>query len=327
MTLQGLNRINLKALLGVEGVSNLETATARKVGRYFSFLVLIALLVVVVQLVLDYSDIQDHYPLLSIGVWSVFVLEFGVNLLLVTNRKRYLVHNWLNAVIIIIALPWWDVSHDWAVLFRSLRLFLALRILLNVFGAFVSLLRQNSFGLVLLGAFVFIIVAGSIFSVIENVTFVDGVWYALVTTTTVGYGDLVPLTDSGRIFGAILIVVGVMLFSLVTANVSAFLIGAEQRNREKEILKQVWLMQSHLERLSENNEQRMARVLEHVSTHLDQLERRIESLHLQSHERNVVYHDAKIQQENEQLFLKMKAENQKLLDEVKRLLNRSDLNH
>ncbi len=320
MTFQAFNRINIKAVLGVEGVSEAEPSKARQIGRYFSFLVLIALLVVVVQLVLDYAGHQQHQSILSIGVWSVFVLEFGVNLLFVTNRKRYLLHNWLNALIIIIALPWWEVSHDWAVLFRSLRLFLFLRIILNVFGAFVALLRQNSFGLVLFGAMVFIIVAGSIFSVIEKVDFVDGVWYALVTITTVGYGDLVPLTDTGRLFGAALIVIGVMLFSLVTANVSAFLIGAEQKNREKEILKQVRLMQTHLEQLSENNEQRMARVLEHVSDHLDQLEHRIESLHLQSHERHVLYHDAKIQQENEQLFLKVKAENKKLIADVKRLL-------
>jgi len=314
-----LPRINIKALLGVEGVSEFENLKARQVGRYFSFIVLIALLIVVVQLVLDYSG-RKYQSILSIGVWSVFTLEFCVNMLLVTNRKRYLLHNWLNGVIILVAYPWMDVGQDWAVLFRSLRLFLFLRIILNVFWSVVDLLRQNSFGMVLFGAFVFIIVSGTIFSVIEQVTFVDGVWYALVTITTVGYGDMVPLTDTGRIYGAVLILVGVMLFSLVTANVSAFLIGAEQKNREKEILTQVRLMQTHLEQLSVTNEQHMARVLEQVSNHIIGLEHRIESLHNQSHERNVHYHDAKIQQENEQLLLKLKAENKKLFVALERLL-------
>lgn len=323
MTPSFLAHLNVKALLGVEGVSEFEHLRARQIGRYLSYAVLIALLVVVVQLVLDYSGHQDHSPFLSIGVWIVFTLELCVNMLVVKNKKRYLLHNWLNGVIILVAFPWLGVGQDWAVLFRSLRLLLFLRIILNAYWSFVALLRQNSFGLVLFGALVFVVVAGAIFSVIERMSFVDGVWYALVTITTVGYGDLVPLTDTGRIFGAVLIVVGVMLFSLVTANVSAFLIGSEQKNREKEILTQVRIMQSHLEQMSETSEQRTARVLEHVSDHLDRLEHRIESLHVQSHEKNVRYHEAKIQQENELLFLKVKAENKKLLAEVKQLIEHS----
>ena len=44
----------------------------------------------------------------------------------------------------------------------------------------------------------------------------DAVWYIIVTMSTVGYGDLTPVTDMGRFFGSIIIVVGVGVFGTLT---------------------------------------------------------------------------------------------------------------
>jgi voltage-gated potassium channel len=44
----------------------------------------------------------------------------------------------------------------------------------------------------------------------------DAVWYSLVTMSTVGYGDRFPVTDLGRLFGALTIVVGVGVFGTLT---------------------------------------------------------------------------------------------------------------
>jgi voltage-gated potassium channel len=44
----------------------------------------------------------------------------------------------------------------------------------------------------------------------------DAVWYLIVTMSTVGYGDLVPVTDLGRVIGTVIIVVGVGVFGTLT---------------------------------------------------------------------------------------------------------------
>ncbi len=44
----------------------------------------------------------------------------------------------------------------------------------------------------------------------------DAVWYVIVTITTVGYGDMYPVTNSGRIVGVITMIVGVGLFGVLT---------------------------------------------------------------------------------------------------------------
>jgi voltage-gated potassium channel len=68
-------------------------------------------------------------------------------------------------------------------------------------------------------------------------TFGDGVWWAIVTLGTVGYGDIVPHTAWGRVIGSLVIVFGVTFIAFLTATVtSAFVSTAEEeaRGRERE---------------------------------------------------------------------------------------------
>jgi voltage-gated potassium channel len=44
----------------------------------------------------------------------------------------------------------------------------------------------------------------------------DAIWYVLVTISTVGYGDRFPVTNSGRLFAALIIVIGVGIFGTFT---------------------------------------------------------------------------------------------------------------
>ncbi len=56
-------------------------------------------------------------------------------------------------------------------------------------------------------------------------TFGDAIWWSIVTISTVGYGDKVPITTAGRIVGSITIVSGIILISLFTATVSSVFVA------------------------------------------------------------------------------------------------------
>lgn len=67
----------------------------------------------------------------------------------------------------------------------------------------------------------------------------DGLWWAVTTVTGVGYGDVVPVTGLGRIIGAVLMTVGLILFSFVVALLSSRFTRAEEkyhRQRQEKIL-------------------------------------------------------------------------------------------
>jgi voltage-gated potassium channel len=48
-------------------------------------------------------------------------------------------------------------------------------------------------------------------------SFIDALWWSFSTTTTVGYGDIIPLTVPGKIVGMVLMLIGVAVFGIYTA--------------------------------------------------------------------------------------------------------------
>ena len=66
----------------------------------------------------------------------------------------------------------------------------------------------------------------------------DGIWWAIVTMTTVGYGDRFPITDAGRAVGVVLMFSSMILVSLFTATVSSIFVARKiQEGRGLESIK------------------------------------------------------------------------------------------
>ena len=67
----------------------------------------------------------------------------------------------------------------------------------------------------------------------------DGLWWAVVTTTTVGYGDIAPKTGTGRLIAVVLMLVGTALIATIAASVSAYFIGVERTEEYEDIKKRL----------------------------------------------------------------------------------------
>jgi voltage-gated potassium channel len=59
----------------------------------------------------------------------------------------------------------------------------------------------------------------------------EGLWWALQTLSTVGYGDVVPHTTWGRVVGSVVIVLGVTFLSFLTATITSYFVTADQEAR------------------------------------------------------------------------------------------------
>jgi voltage-gated potassium channel len=94
-----------------------------------------------------------------------------------------------------------------------------------------EVLRRHAAGFALsLAAFTWLTSAVA-FTLVEDVgrtgrveSFFDALWWSTSTITTVGYGDIYPVTHIGRLIAAITMLVGISSFAVVTAKVAEFLV-------------------------------------------------------------------------------------------------------
>lgn len=104
--------------------------------------------------------------------------------------------------------------------------------LLDELKAFFRLMSSSNLTKVIAALAVAMAVGGAAIVLVEGnlgvfSNFFNSVWWALVTMTTVGYGDMVPSTPLGKIVSSAVIIFGVVLTSMFTAAVSSILIAAK----------------------------------------------------------------------------------------------------
>ena len=56
----------------------------------------------------------------------------------------------------------------------------------------------------------------------------DALWWGVTTLTTVGYGDLYPKTAEGRLAAMVLMLLGIGLFSAITASITSYFISQDR---------------------------------------------------------------------------------------------------
>jgi voltage-gated potassium channel len=90
----------------------------------------------------------------------------------------------------------------------------------------------------------------------------EGLWWAIATITTVGYGDYVPVSAAGRLIGAALMLTGIAALAFVTATMASLIVGrveAEEElleREESELLAAVAEINERLGRLEQDRERR-----------------------------------------------------------------------
>jgi voltage-gated potassium channel len=98
-----------------------------------------------------------------------------------------------------------------------------------------SILRRHAAGFALAVAGLTWLTSAVGFTLVEDVgvngrlhSFFDALWWSSATITTVGYGDVYPVTAAGRMIGVVTMVVGISTFAVLTAKVAEFLVRSRQ---------------------------------------------------------------------------------------------------
>ena len=120
----------------------------------------------------------------------------------------------------------------------------------NLFGLLETLFNSRRLRTILAALIFFIYLFGYLFYVSEPGvrSLGDGIWWALVTITTVGYGDITPVTTLGRVVASSLMLLGLGLIATITAIVSAkFIQNFVDHHTNDDVLEKLDEMQLELD--------------------------------------------------------------------------------
>ena len=158
---------------------------------------------------------ESIYTALQIAIWALFAFAFIVKLALAPSKLAYLRRNWPEAMLVLIPV------------LRPLRIVAAILFVVRDVSRWRHLVTFET--LLAYGIGIVLLAATIVTTVEQNAdganirSFLDALYWSLVTVSTVGYGDHYPVTVVGKFTAVALMFFGVGIFAgIVAAIVAAF---------------------------------------------------------------------------------------------------------
>jgi voltage-gated potassium channel len=192
----------------------------------------------VVAIVVLSTDVNGSASTALVGTlfafWAILLAEYLVRLVVTPDRRGYVRRRWVEPVTVIVPpFQGWHVVGIEKMCLLLHEAVLRVETILKHHGLFRVLIAAT--GTLFIGAWLVLLfeehAAGSN---IHN--YPDALWWAMVTVTTVGYGDRFPVTGGGRTVAVILMLVGIGLIGVLTATVASVFIK-EHTDASKEEFK------------------------------------------------------------------------------------------
>jgi voltage-gated potassium channel len=191
---------------------------ARQAAARIQKPLLVAALLTIPATALQLSHVPEPWrtigDVLNWVIWLAFVVELIVMLSLVSHRRRYLFDHPLEVAIVFLTPPFFLGAVQGIRILRLLRVLRLLR--LAELSRTVFSVDGVKFASVV--AILTAVAGGGGFASVENISFGNGVYWAITTMTTVGYGDISPRTTEGKLIAVVVMLVGI--------GTAALLIGA-----------------------------------------------------------------------------------------------------
>jgi voltage-gated potassium channel len=240
-----------------------------KVRHSFELVVLLFALLMLPAVLIQDSGLHSPWGYIADTLNAIVWVAFGVELALILHhahdRRAALRSHWQDMLVFVVLFPPWALffaalGPGWLRGWRLARLWV---IAGRVFRAEGLLTRRRNLPYIAALTLLLVTVTGIAMHETDPARFPNpwrGLWFAIVTVTTVGYGDTFPTSAGGRVVAAFLMIVGIGFLGLATAAIAGHFVNqdAEDKHREStdkqdQILAELRKVHQRLDRLEARN--------------------------------------------------------------------------
>jgi voltage-gated potassium channel len=188
-----------------------------------------------------HGTVAKTFAIIDYTVWALFAVEYLTKLVLAPERKRYVRTHILDLVIV--AVPFFRPARVGRLINLS-RLGRIGIVVGDILDRGKKLMTHKGIHFVLLAVAVIIFACAGMVTIVERSAkgsnihdFGQGLWWAMVTVTTVGYGDRYPVTPFGQGVAIVLMLVGIGLIGVLTATVASFFVDQKTDKLEERLVR------------------------------------------------------------------------------------------
>lgn len=166
----------------------------------------------------------------SLAVYAVFAADLIIRMTAAEDKVRFFKINFWDVVAVLPihgVLPVPDPEMD--TVLSVINLVRIIAFLSRPLRKAQRFYNTNGFKYVVFATFMTVITGGVLIHYAEGMEFGDGIWWAFVTATTVGYGDISPSTVYGRIIAMVLMLVGIGLIGSLTSTLTSFFLTRQNK--------------------------------------------------------------------------------------------------
>lgn len=221
-----------------------------------------------VQLTLNLTPkLNQIFNALDILIWLFFVIDYIVRLSHSSSKREFILHNKLEILAII---PFYSFFR----LFRLVRVteivpllrftkVLRATVMLSTFSKQIGcFIRTNNLHYVVVYTISVVLLGAGGISLTEGIKFTDALWWSIVTITTIGYGDIVPITAMGRIIATLVMLSGIGFLGALTGTISTYFLNRQPAIYRPKIVEEMIEKLNHFDELSLEEFQQIISVLE-----------------------------------------------------------------